>query len=99
MKENLKCFGKAFIALPLLYCFQANAQVLPPKLAFPYTIEVTPENVLVVHWSMVNGYYLYGDKFSVHQDGVRLPISVKEKPELKHDKYFGETYIFKYISI
>lgn len=84
-----------FLLLLTLITSQAMASFLPVKKAFPYTINVTPKNILVVKWRMNQGYYLYKSKFTITQDGEKLLTGFVDKPNLIKDEYFGDTYIFR----
>src|SRR5690606_3010211 len=91
-------FAAALVAL-LAGAGPALAQireVLPPQRAFPYTVEATAEH-LVLEFAVLDGYYLYRDKFGFGTEtpGVTLRRPIFPDGEIHTDEYFGEQVIFR----
>jgi len=85
--------------LALAASLSAGAQVrsvLPPQQAFPYTVEATPEH-LVLEFAILDGYYLYRDKFGFESPTAGVTFGAPRFPdgEVHSDEWFGEQVIFR----
>src|SRR5690606_27439627 len=71
-------------------------QVLPPQQAFPYTVEATADH-LVLDFAILDGYYLYRDKFGFETptSGVTLRSAQFPDGEVHSDEWFGEQVVFR----
>lgn len=71
----------------------AQATFLPVREAYPLTLEVQ-DTAIVMHFQVMPGYYLYGDKFSVtlhdKQQDLALPLQ-REKGEISFDPELKKT--------
>ncbi len=72
--------------------------VLPPDEAFLFSVHLTDSGILVAHWDIAHGYYLYRDKFSFL---VKEGNQILGEPELpagivKMDIKYGATEIYEY---
>lgn len=69
---------------------------LPPEQAYPLSTSVTAADMIRAEWNIVDGYYLYREKFKFTSNtpGVTLGEPVFPAGHMKHDEFFGnvETY-------
>ncbi|MGH8398131.1 MAG: protein-disulfide reductase DsbD [Gammaproteobacteria bacterium] len=75
---------------------RADNQPLPPDQV--YRLQVQPQNgVLMAHWDILPGYYLYKDKFQFisHTAGVALGAVQFPAGEMHHDQFFGSQDIYR----
>ncbi|MGH8401953.1 MAG: protein-disulfide reductase DsbD, partial [Gammaproteobacteria bacterium] len=75
---------------------RADNQPLPPDQV--YRLQVQPRNgVLMAHWDILPGYYLYKNKFQFisHTSGVTLDAAQFPAGEMHHDQFFGSQEIFR----
>ncbi len=75
---------------------RADNQPLPPDQV--YRLQVQPKNgVLMAHWDILPGYYLYKNKFQFisHTSGVTLDAAQFPVGEMHHDQFFGSQEIFR----
>ncbi len=75
----------------------ADDDFLDPDVAFqPVVIEAAPD-LLLVSWSIADGYYLYRDKISItlaDSSGVTAGAAELPEGETKHDEFFGDVQVF-----
>jgi thiol:disulfide interchange protein DsbD len=72
-------------------------EILKPDRAFQLTAKITDANTLTASWEIVDGYYLYRDKFKftvkdppgVDANSVSMP-----KGKIKTDEFFGRTEVY-----
>ncbi|HEY8519609.1 MAG TPA: protein-disulfide reductase DsbD [Gammaproteobacteria bacterium] len=86
------------LALAVLAGSAAEAQdVLPPQQAFPYTARATADEV-VLRFDVLDGYYLYRDRFGFASDtpGVTLGTPRFPEGEIHSDEFFGEQVVFRH---
>ena len=70
---------------------------LEPDEAYQASFEITPERMLVAHWDIAEGYYMYRDKFAfqlVNMPTASLGVAQVPRGEVKDDPNFGKTNIF-----
>jgi len=69
---------------------------LPPDQAFVMTTKVLDTNMIRAEWHIVDGYYMYRDKFKFETDTPGIVINPGVYPDgiVKEDEFFGkvETY-------
>ncbi|WP_455222606.1 protein-disulfide reductase DsbD [Kaarinaea lacus] len=69
---------------------------LPPEQAFVLSTEVLGADMIRAKWHIVEGYYLYRDKFKFESNtpGITVDTGVYPKGKIKEDEFFGkvETY-------
>ncbi|MGD8567700.1 MAG: protein-disulfide reductase DsbD [Gammaproteobacteria bacterium] len=69
---------------------------LPPEQAFVLSTEVLGADMIRAKWHIVDGYYLYRDKFKFESNtpGITTDQAVFPKGKIKEDEFFGkvETY-------
>lgn len=95
-----RVFILALVIFPLFAVAALPSQQapLPAAQAFQLTTEVTTDNVLIAHWQIAPGYYLYQDRF---QFAIKEPKSAKFDqimlpPGLPHqDEIFGKYQIYQ----
>lgn len=79
-----------FNSAPFEHSGLGGLQILPADAAFAFSSQIEPSNLLVLHWEMPEGYYLYRDKFkfvlkdSGQLNEIQLPPSTKIKDDLKY---------------
>lgn len=75
---------------------QRASEVLPPQEAYPYTVEAGPDR-LNVEFAVLDGYYLYRDKFGFESatDGITLGAPEYPAGEIHSDEFFGEQEIYR----
>ena len=92
------------LSLAFLFPFQAYAAVetldtgimedepLPPEQAFVLSTEVLSADMIRAKWHIVDGYYMYRDKFKFESNtpGVTADVGVYPKGKIKEDKFFGK---------
>jgi len=84
-----------FLSVPLS-SLRADTQPLPPEQV--YRLQVQPQNgVLMAHWDILPGYYLYKDKFQFisHTSGIVLGAPQFPSGEQHSDPYFGTQEIYR----
>jgi thiol:disulfide interchange protein DsbD len=64
--------------------------------AFRFYTSFPESGVLVVHWQIAPGYYLYRDKFSFTLNGASPIILTADLPEAvdHHDEFFGDVEVY-----
>lgn len=76
----------------------ADDEFLEPDEAFQVSVINQEPDLLLVHWEIAEGYYLYRDKFRVElADGAgKVALGTPELPagETYHDEFFGDVQIF-----
>ncbi len=84
------------IATALLWSGSRAQQVLHPEVAFPYTVEADGQRLLV-NFEILDGYYLYRDKFGFETDtaGARLLGARMPQGRTHSDEFFGEQEIYR----
>jgi thiol:disulfide interchange protein DsbD len=75
----------------------ADDDFLSPDEAFRVSVSTERPDLLLAHWSIADGYYLYRDKFRVQLaggTGITLGTPVLPAGEEKHDEFFGDIQVF-----
>ena len=89
----------AVAALALVGCSpSAEAQdPLAPDLAYPYEISADA-NEIRLNFAVLDGYYLYRDKFNFAVEGGAVTIGAPQIPtgEIHSDEFFGEQEIYRH---
>jgi len=70
---------------------------LSPDDAFRVSVSTERPDLLLVHWTIADGYYLYRDKFRVQlEKGKDISLGTPDMPagEEKHDEFFGDIQVF-----
>ena len=107
-KQQIRHFLPLFLALFILFPINGFAadealdtgimgdEPLPPEQAFVLSTEVLGADMIRAKWHIVDGYYLYREKFKFESDtlGVTTDTAVFPKGKIKEDEFFGkvETY-------
>ena len=69
---------------------------LPPEQAFVLSTEVLGADMIRAKWHIVDGYYMYRDKFKFESNtpGITVDTGIYPKGKVKEDEFFGkvETY-------
>lgn len=93
--KNLTLF--LFACLSLLPAWvHADNQPLPPEQV--YRLQVQPQNgMLMAHWDILPGYYLYKNKFQFisHSPGITLAAPHFPAGEIHRDPFFGAQEIYR----
>ena len=86
----------AFAAVEALDTGIMEDEPLPPEQAFVLSTEVLSADMIRAKWHIVDGYYMYRDKFKFESNtpGVTADVGVYPKGKIKEDEFFGkvETY-------
>ena len=72
-------------------------EFLDPDEAFQASVSETRPGLLLVRWSIADGYYLYRDKLKVRLiEGPGVTLGAVELPpgETMHDEFFGDVQVF-----
>ena len=76
--------------------FRRRAQIPMPDQAFVLSNSIIDGNTIRVQWDIVNGYYMYRDKFKFTSDTPGITLGKPSFPpgKIKEDEFFGkvETY-------
>ena len=83
------------LAATLLPALPAMAEEpLPPEQAFRFSARAVDAKTLEARWQIVDGYYMYRDKFKFQLEGGTLGAPVLPPGKVKDDENFGkvETY-------
>ncbi|MGB9429658.1 MAG: protein-disulfide reductase DsbD [Gammaproteobacteria bacterium] len=75
---------------------RADNQPLPPDQV--YRLQVQPQNgVLMAHWDILPGYYLYKNKFQFISQSPGIVLDAAQFPagENHHDQFFGDQEIYR----
>ncbi len=97
MRYSCSVTTKLLVLIPSLagYGIAVAQDVLPPEQAFPYTINVAA-NELVLEFEIQDGYYLYRERFGFASQTDAVTLSEPALPDGKiyEDEFFGvvETY-------
>ncbi len=92
---------RLFLTVSLLFSSLASAAIsedepLPPEEAFKVATKATDANTVRATWIIVDGYYLYREKFKITSEtaGIELGTPKFPKGKVKEDEFFGkvETY-------
>jgi thioredoxin:protein disulfide reductase len=79
-----------------LHGFAAAQDLLPPEVAFKFSARALDASTLEVRYQIVNGYYLYRDKFKFAAEPATVVLGVAQFPpgDIHDDEFFGkvETY-------
>jgi len=101
LKHLLTCFvlllpTYALAADEALDTGMMGDEPLPPEEAFVLSTEVLGADMIRAKWHIVDGYYLYRDKFKFESitPGITIDTGVYPKGKIKEDEFFGkvETY-------
>lgn len=73
-----------------------SKELLAPQKAFALSIEVTGPEQASFTWEIADGYYMYGNKFSVRVVDGKATIGELILPagKIKSDEFFGEQEIY-----
>ena len=86
----------SFAAIEALDTGIAEDEPLPPEQAFVLSTEVLGPDMVRARWHIVDGYYMYREKFKFESEtpGIIAEPAVYPKGKVKTDEFFGtvETY-------
>ncbi|WP_455208270.1 protein-disulfide reductase DsbD [Kaarinaea lacus] len=86
----------SFAAVEALDTGIMQDEPLPPEQAFVLSTEVLGADMIRAKWHIVDGYYLYRDKFKFESNtpGITADAGIYPKGKIKQDEFFGkvETY-------
>lgn len=72
------------------------AEPLPPEQAYRFSARAIDAHTVEAHWQIVDGYYMYRDKFSFRIDGGTLGQVELPPGKLKQDELFGEVATYRH---
>jgi len=91
-----------FVLLTMLLSFNAFAlfeedEPLMPEEAFKLKAYAVEPNLIRAEWDVVEGYYLYKQKFKFSTDskGITLGEPIYPKGKIKEDEFFGKVESFR----
>lgn len=95
MHKRFGLIGAA--ALSLAGQIAASQDVVRPEAAFPYEVEATADR-LFLDFALLDGYYLYQDKFRFAVESSAVTIGEAEFPagEIHSDEFFGEQTVHRH---
>ncbi|ATO19015.1 thiol:disulfide interchange protein [Acinetobacter sp. LoGeW2-3] len=96
--EKLKAWSRSgsrilFGSLLLSCTVQAEAPLLPPEQAFPFTVISTSSQQAELSWDIPDNYYIYQHKVEVQQGGRTLQLDLPPAEDL-HDDNYGQTQVY-----
>ena len=84
------------VLLLLSLCGGARAEEpLPPDQAFRFSARVIDSTTIEARWKIVDGYYMYRDKFKFSLDGANLGTVSLPRGKVKEDETFGKVETFR----
>ncbi|MBK9624640.1 MAG: protein-disulfide reductase DsbD [Rhodocyclaceae bacterium] len=84
------------VLLLLTLCGSARAEEpLPPDQAFRFSARVIDGTTIEARWKIVDGYYMYRDKFKFTLDGAALGTVSLPRGKVKEDETFGKVETFR----
>lgn len=95
---KLKAWSRSFSrilfgSLLLSGAVQAEAPLLPPEQAFPFTVISTSSQQAELSWEIPDNYYIYQHKVEVQQGGRTLQLDLPPAEDL-HDDNYGQTQVY-----
>ena len=82
--------ARVLLLLLALGGFARAEEPLPPDQAFRFTARVIDSSTIEARWKIVDGYYMYRDKFKFTLDGATLGTPAIPRGEIKDDETFGK---------
>jgi thiol:disulfide interchange protein DsbD len=87
---------RLLLALPLVWGALAHAEdFLDPEVAFKFSARAVDANTLEARWQIVDGYYMYRDKFKFELVGGALGSPVLPAGKMKDDENFGRVEVYR----
>jgi len=87
---------RLLLALPLLWGALAHAEdFLDPEVAFKFSARAVDADTLEARWQIVDGYYMYRDKFKFELVGGTLGSPVLPAGKMKDDENFGRVEVYR----
>jgi thiol:disulfide interchange protein DsbD len=76
--------------------YAQDQEVLPAQQAFPYSIEATPDRLLL-NFAVLDGYYLYRERFGFDATDGAVSLGTAQFPrgEVHEDEFFGRQEIYR----
>ena len=96
--EKLKAWSRSgsrilFGSLLLSCAVQAQAPLLPPDQAFPFTAISSSSQRAELSWEIPENYYIYQHMVEVQQGGQTLQLDLPPAEDL-HDDNYGQTQVY-----
>jgi thioredoxin:protein disulfide reductase len=87
---------RLLLAFPLLWGALAHAEdFLDPEVAFKFSARAVDANTLEARWQIVDGYYMYRDKFKFELVGGKLGTPVLPPGKVIDDENFGRVEVYR----
>jgi thiol:disulfide interchange protein DsbD len=87
---------RLLLALPLVWGALAHAEdFLDPEVAFKFSARAVDADTLEARWQIVDGYYMYRDKFKFELVGGALGSPVLPAGKMKDDENFGRVEVYR----
>ncbi len=96
--EKLKAWSRSgsrilFGSLLLSCAVQAQAPLLSPEQAFPFTVVSSSPQQAELSWEIPDNYYIYQHMVEVQQGGQILQLDLPPAEDL-HDNNYGQTQVY-----
>jgi thioredoxin:protein disulfide reductase len=96
--EKLKAWSRSgsrilFGSLLLSCAVQAQAPLLPPDQAFPFTLVSSSPQQAELSWEIPDNYYIYQHMVEVQQGGQTMQLDLPPAKDL-HDDNYGQTQVY-----
>ncbi|ENX03516.1 hypothetical protein F899_00420 [Acinetobacter sp. CIP 101934] len=96
--EKLKAWSRSgsrilFGSLLLSCAVQAQAPLLPPDQAFPFTAISSSSQRAELSWEIPDNYYIYQHMVEVQQGGQTMQLDLPPAEDL-HDDNYGQTQVY-----
>ena len=87
---------RSLLVLPLLWGALAHAEdFLDPEVAFKFSARAVDADTLEARWQIVDGYYMYRDKFKFELVGGKLGSPALPAGKMKDDETFGRVEVYR----
>ena len=90
--------NRGFNSAPFEKSSLGQLEILPADAAFAFSsqIKTTTPSMLVLHWEMPQGYYLYSNKFQFVLNGEQLnDIQLPPPTNVKDDTKYGKSEVYE----
>ena len=87
---------KRLLLVLLLFVGMAHAEEpLPPEQAFRFSARAIDARTIEARWQIVDGYYMYRDKFKFSLEGGKLGTPKLPAGKVKEDELFGKVEVYR----
>ena len=87
---------KRLLLVLFLFVGMAHAEEpLPPEQAFRFSARTVDARTIEARWQIVDGYYMYRDKFKFSLEGGKLGTPKLPAGKMKDDELFGKVEVYR----